>query len=81
MGDYPSGLWAMGNRILPYGGHSSMVGGVMSAQKDLDKWYAEYQGKMRAYQEKVLAGPYPWCRDPEKCCKSGYCPRDPNCGE
>lgn len=32
-------------------------------------------------KEEQKQGPYPWCRDPERCNKVGYCPNNPSCGD
>ena len=46
-------------------GHAAIAADVRAAAKALAQ----------------ASAPYPWCSQPEKCCRIGYCPRSPNCGD
>ena len=70
MGDYPGGLWDVGNRILPYGGYPSMVDSVMRYAKqfiDRPHFSADH------YEDEEIEHCTRFSADPEDEEEAGQC--------
>lgn len=49
--------------------------------RGLRTYYCQREDQAAAKAEKAARLPYPWCKDPEACAVTGYCTRNPSCGD